>query len=164
MNDGGVVNLINEVFVVDQRVERAEGFGDAFGNVHRKDVHVIGEGNADDASENRDVDKPGNLGGFLDGEHVSEDFRHVEEESADDRKHGENRERPPHGDRRFMRVRMAAIFAKERHKPGAEDVKGCHSRGDGSDPVHPGSVGVRSGENRILAIEARERRNAGDGK
>ena len=58
---------------------------------------------------------------------------------------------------------MAAVLAEEGQEDGAEDVEGGHAGGDDADPVHPRGVVVRGQQNRVLAEEAGERRNAGDG-
>src|SRR6185312_1032196 len=61
-----------------------------------------------------------------------------------------------------MRMGVAAIFAKERHPEGAENVEGSHAGCDDADPVHPRRVSVSSAQNRILAEVAGSERETGD--
>ena len=71
---------------------------------------------------------------------------------------------PHHRKRRFMRMAVAAILAEEGHEHGAPDVEGRHAGSDHADPVHPRGMREGGGENGVLAEEAREGRNAGDGQ
>src|SRR5215472_391347 len=164
MDDGGVVDFIHEVLVVKERVESADGFGDAVGKLGVRDVHVPRDGDSDYARPDGDYKEHRVLGLFGQGEHGVQDLRDIKEVAADRGEYGKRGERSPHGDWRFVGMTVAAIFAEERHEESAEDVEGGHARGYRAEPEHPGRVMIGGDEDGVFAPEAGERRNASNGE
>ena len=64
---------------------------------------------------------------------------------------------------RFVRMLVAAVLAEEGQEDRAEDVERGHAGGDHADPVHPRRVLVGGHQDRVLAEESGNGRDAGDG-
>src|ERR1700743_3296636 len=102
MDYRGIVNLIDEVFVVDHFIEPAEGAGDLSGEFRLHDIHVVRKGDTAQAKGDRYVGYGHVLRTFGQRKDAFQDLRHIEEKAAENRKEGTNHQRALNGYRRFM--------------------------------------------------------------
>ena len=115
----GVVDFVDVLLVVDQRVDGAEALGERIGQPGLGHVHQVS-----DQQFRSSRPRPKSSSALISsgtsciGNNRLQNFG-TWMNTAAQREHRQNRERRPHHRRRFVRMRVAAILAEEGHEHGA---------------------------------------------